>query len=413
MKFFKLVALLLIVIGLAACSQEGAPAEPEPGLEPQIVGGSPATPNEFPFMIRLTYGDTYLACGGSIVNARWILTAAHCVDGDRRASNFTIIAGDHRITSSEGSEQVRKGQRIVIHPRWDPRTLNNDIALIKLSSPLKLNGKVKAIAYTSAKADQQAKAMGWGRVNAEGNISNPLKKLTVRIQPQPACQRRYGNTTNNMICALPPKAESICFGDSGSPLVIRAGSNYRQVGITSFVVRDPQGQFCNLDGDRLPNFYTRVNNYASWIRASTRDYTVNPKDTRIISDRTAQDGKAAALYRTGERARFDLRSAISATGQYRVLVRARADEYKGWPLMKVIVKRNGFGGSDVTETNDVRRTSYGSGFDTIGTFCLDPGNDMEIIFTNDAYGGAGKDRNVYIDYIKLEPVRIGAVAKCS
>ena len=49
----------------------------------RIVGGMEAKKNEFPWqawLIMAQEGAAYGACGGSLINNQWILTAAHCVD---------------------------------------------------------------------------------------------------------------------------------------------------------------------------------------------------------------------------------------------------------------------------------------------------------------------------------------------
>lgn len=50
---------------------------------PQIVGGSKDQPDEYSWLAALRYGNAsiFAICGGSVINSRYVLTAAHCVTG--------------------------------------------------------------------------------------------------------------------------------------------------------------------------------------------------------------------------------------------------------------------------------------------------------------------------------------------
>lgn len=46
----------------------------------RIVGGNETPPNKYPWMARLSYFNKFY-CGGTIINDRYVLTAAHCTKG--------------------------------------------------------------------------------------------------------------------------------------------------------------------------------------------------------------------------------------------------------------------------------------------------------------------------------------------
>lgn len=132
-------------------------------VQPFIVGGVQAKPNELPYQVSLqAYGNHI--CGGSIYNSEFILTgfslplelktvhtfviwstAAHCVD-TKRVSSLTVVAGEHSLASNDKTEQTRYIKAITIHPDYKPEfNLANDIAVLELSSPLSLNNFVAPI----------------------------------------------------------------------------------------------------------------------------------------------------------------------------------------------------------------------------------------------------------------------------
>ena len=119
---------------------------------------------------------------------------------------------------------------------------------------------------------------------------------------------------------------------------------------------------------------------------------------RVIKDPEAEGGEAAILYSTDQKATFQL--AEVPAGRYKVSVKARADEYKGWPLMRL--ERDG---KRLGEDNLVERTRYGEGAQRFGEADFEAGQVITATFTNDLYGGSeDKDRNLIVDYLILEPV---------
>ena len=98
----------------------------------RIVGGETAGSQTWGWAVSL-YIDGSL-CGGSIIAASWILTAAHCVYGVS-ASRMRVYAGSN--TKLVGS-QVLYVSTSTVHPSYNPSTYVNDIALLQLSSSLNL-----------------------------------------------------------------------------------------------------------------------------------------------------------------------------------------------------------------------------------------------------------------------------------
>ena len=102
---------------------------------PLIVGGENAAPHSAPYIITLQSQATQRhSCGGSILNVNWILTAAHCIP----AHPLQIVAGQHNLEQVSGTEQLRLVAQSILHAGYDPETLFNDIAVLRLATPLVL-----------------------------------------------------------------------------------------------------------------------------------------------------------------------------------------------------------------------------------------------------------------------------------
>ena len=96
----------------------------------RITDGVDAVPNSWPWIVSLQTGMSHF-CGGSIINSEWIVTAAHCCDG-QMAEYITAVAGEHDQYTDSGKEVRVQALEIYSHPNYGtPNELSNDICLIK------------------------------------------------------------------------------------------------------------------------------------------------------------------------------------------------------------------------------------------------------------------------------------------
>lgn len=241
--------------------------------EARIVGGSAAAFGAFPWQLALDVGGGQ--CGAALIDARWALTAAHCIDTNGSnvpASSVRVRAGS--LNYSSGGQQVGVS-RILKHPAYNPATLDNDLALLELASPLTLGPGVAAIAplrpeqEASLAADGvTATATGWGSIASNGPSSESLLQVQLPLLGSASCaaRSRYlpGEITANMICAgdLLNGGRDSCQGDSGGPLVVPNGAGGAVLaGLVSF------GEGCGVAG--YPGVYTRLANYLAFLQSST------------------------------------------------------------------------------------------------------------------------------------------------
>lgn len=233
----------------------------------RIVGGNETAPGELPYQISLqdiSFGFPYHFCGGAIVSETWVLTAAHCFDDvDISKPDFLqIAAGEHNLVEMEGTEQEVILSEIIIHEKYDRWTVANDIALLRLVSPIAYDDFSKPIALPPKDhlASGNCVVSGWGATKEEGEPSDTLQKATVPIMTDDDCKSIFGATEIDvcMICA--GKVDGgidACEGDSGGPLVcMDTGSKYL-AGVVSW------GYGCARPG--FPGVYSETSCFVDWI----------------------------------------------------------------------------------------------------------------------------------------------------
>ncbi|KAF3422769.1 hypothetical protein E2986_05890, partial [Frieseomelitta varia] len=253
--------------------------------ESQIVGGRDASSGQFPYQVSLRRSGSHF-CGGSILDARTILTAAHCVQGYvPREANAQNVRYDHKrkinsliinlnnldsVSVHAGTNQLnQQGQsykvsKIVAHKGFNSISLVNDVALILLSNNIAFNNLVRPIALaTGSKTYERDSCVlsGWGTTRLGGNPPNNLQYINLVIETQAKCKQAHNRVQSSHICTFTKVGEGACHGDSGGPLVV----NNVQVGIVSF------GQPCAVG---KPDVYTRVSSFTSWIN-SNKAYLLN------------------------------------------------------------------------------------------------------------------------------------------
>ncbi|XP_034466582.1 trypsin-3 [Hippoglossus hippoglossus] len=218
----------------------------------KIVGGYECRKNALPYQVSLNSG--YHFCGGSLISSTWVVSAAHCYK-----SRVQLRLGEHNIAVNEGTEQFINSAKVIRHPSYNSRNLDNDIMLIKLSKPATLNSYVGSVSLpsTCASAGTRCLISGWGNLSGSGNnYPDRLRCLDAPILSDSSCRSSYpGQITSNMFCAgFLEGGKDSCQGDSGGPLVC----NGQLQGVVSW------GYGC-AERNR-PGVYTRVCNYNAWIR---------------------------------------------------------------------------------------------------------------------------------------------------
>jgi secreted trypsin-like serine protease len=237
------------------------------GISGRVIGGNNAFSGQFPFVaaIQITTSDGRYFCGGTLISDDWILTAGQCVDG---AILFTIQLGSTSLSKTDGNRVTLASSEYVLHPSYDPLTIQNDIALIQLRIPIEFTNyilPVHSLPTADLDSGNRVVVLGWGQTSDDDpDLSDDLKYVAVSVLTNVECQITYGNQiTDEMLCVDGNYNEGTCNGDTGSPLVVVVAlGNAQLVGVSSFI----SGNGCESTD---PSGYTRVYPYVEWIKNVT------------------------------------------------------------------------------------------------------------------------------------------------
>jgi len=220
-----------------------------------------ANKNEFPWQVLLVESDGSKHCGGSLIDDRTVLTAAHC-----KYPGLDAVVGEHDTSQSDGEQRIDIISWIN-HPEYDSESKNNDFAIATLARPVTFTDKIYPICLPtgspSSYENRDATVTGWGTLFSGGFWVNILRKVDVSTMSNADCR----NTAyppyailDEMICARESGKDS-CQGDSGRPLIVqKSGTNYfEQAGVVSW------GIGCALPD--YPGIYARVTSQLTWIKS--------------------------------------------------------------------------------------------------------------------------------------------------
>jgi trypsin len=195
--------------------------------------------------------------GGTLINKRWILTAAHVAN----KSGLLLYAGvTNRQQLSFGQNRIYKQHKS--HPEYgnngSSTRPSNDIALIEVTTPFSGINSVQLASNSNAglwNVTNQAQVSGFGNTVAGGTLSDNLLKVTVPI-----------TVVDNILNKIDAGANGFdsCQGDSGGPLLANpSGSNNKlQIGIVS------SGGNCGTS----IGVYTMVSKYLDFITQTLHLY---------------------------------------------------------------------------------------------------------------------------------------------
>jgi secreted trypsin-like serine protease len=218
---------------------------------PYIVNGQWAERGAWPWQVMLQVDGSFY-CGGSLLNDRWILTAAHCTRDEYQAqllaSQYTVRLGSIHASGTDSDLEVSSVDRVFPNPSYDSSLIVNDVGLLRLTRPVAFTDTIRPICLPTFNVAldnyKVCVSTGFGRTAYYDPPASRLLQARMDILPMSDCfssiAAEFGSTyftlyNNTVLCLGPTDEVDTCKGDSGGPLACQDQNGaWTVVGVTSF-----------------------------------------------------------------------------------------------------------------------------------------------------------------------------------
>ncbi|XP_065447260.1 serine protease 27-like [Chrysemys picta bellii] len=284
----SLLATALLATSLVqACEQ--------PMGSPRIVGGNNAENGAWPWQVSIREGSNHI-CGGSLIAESWVVSAAHCFNGNKSA--YHVNLGEYQLQNPSENLVSVSIKEIYHHPSYTNISSSGDIALVELERAVSFNEVIRPICLPASSvefpAGMECWVTGWGNTKYEESLEAPqtLQEVQVPLIDRDTCNSLFNTSSypddpqgidpikQDMICAgYPEGGKDACQGDSGGPLVCEWDNAWLLAGVVSWGVE--------CASPNRPGVYILLPPYADWIQGYLRTIPVTVPGMSVMQPNSA------------------------------------------------------------------------------------------------------------------------------
>lgn len=236
----------------------------------RVVSGTTPPRGAWPWQVLMLWDDRSPFCGGTLIAPQWVVSAAHCVYGniEEEPTRLYVRVGGHDWRHIMGSEKDIKVAKILRHAKYDAMSMNNDMALIKLSKPVMFNKYVQPACLPSQNPPVGAKCYitGYGHTSAKGKMNPVIQQGLLPVVANEVCYEKNKHIMervirDGMICGGSGGTSPIsgCQGDSGGPYVCHINGKWELHGAVSY-----GSPFCKSSD--MYTVFARIYYYLDWLK---------------------------------------------------------------------------------------------------------------------------------------------------